>query len=171
MIGCSTKDILIDKSFQDWTTPLLTPPLLLPLDLPNHDLYPFHHVCLKPLPFAFAHHRLSLKHDDINGDGNSSKKNSLKNHLKELAKIPSSSSGPASKIESMIQLPSRGVMLRFPPFHLPDTHIIYLCLPSPSYSSHHTLLFPFLLVSYAALLYSLTLVSSMRCVRATGSWT
>ena len=113
MIGCSTENMLVDKSFQDLTIPLLIPPLPLLVILPRHNRYPFHHVYLELLPFVFAHCRLSLKHDDDNGDGNSSKKNSRKNHLKELAKIPSSLNGPASKIESMIQLPSRGVMLQF----------------------------------------------------------
>ena len=114
MIGCLIENTLVDKSFQDWTTPLRTPPLLLPPDnLLNHDHYLFHHDYLELLPFAFVHRQLSPKHDDVNGDGNSSKKNSRKNHLKELAKTPLSSNGPALKIESMIQSPSRGVMLRF----------------------------------------------------------
>ena len=125
MIGCSIENTLVDKLFQGQTTLLQTPPVLLVILL-NHDLYPFHHVYLEPLPFTFTHRRQSLKHDNVNGDGNSSKKNSQKNHLKELAKTPSSSSGLASKIESMIQLPSRGVMLQFSPFHLPDTHITCL---------------------------------------------
>ena len=133
MIGCLIENTLIDKSFQDRTTPLLTPLLLLPDNLLNRDHYLFHHDYLKLLLFAFVHRQLSLKHDNINGDGNSSKKNSRKNHLKELAKTPLSSSGPASKIESMIQLPSRGVMLRFFSFHLLDTHLTCLCRPSPSY--------------------------------------
>ena len=111
MIGCSTENMLVDKSFQDLTIPLLIPLLPLLVILPSHDLYPFHHVYLELLPFVFAHRQLSLKHDDVNGDGNSLKKNSWKNHLKELAKTLSSSSGSVSKIESMIQLPNRGVML------------------------------------------------------------
>ena len=113
MIGCSTEDMLIDKSFQDQTTPFLTPPLPLLVDLPNHDLYLFHHIYPEHLPFTSEHHQLSLKPNDINGDGNSLKKNSWKNHLKVLKKTPSSSSGLALKIELMIQLPSRGVMLQF----------------------------------------------------------
>ena len=134
--------MLVNKSFQDLIIPLLI--LLLPLLvlLPSHDLYPFHHVNLELLLFIFAHRRLSLKHDNVNGDGNSSKKNSRKNHLKELVKIPSSSSGPALKIELMIQLPSREVMLRFYLSYLLDTRITYLCNPSPSYLSHYTLLSP-----------------------------
>ena len=112
IIGCLIENMLIDKSFQDWTTPLLTPLLLPPPDnLLNHGHYLYHQDYLELLPFAFVHCQLSPKHDDVNGDGNSSKKNSQKNHLKELAKTPLSSSGPASKIESMIQSPSRGVML------------------------------------------------------------
>ena len=147
MIGCSTEDMLVDKSFQDQTTPLLTPPLLLPVVLPNHDLYLFHHVYLEPLPFTSEHHQLSLKHDDANGDGNSLKKNSRKNHLKVLEKTPSSSSGLALKIESMIQLPSRGVMLRsFLFIYLIHVSLTYAHLPlltcfiihcfSPSYMFH-----------------------------------
>ena len=112
MIGCLIENTLVDKSFQDRTTPLLTPPLLLPHDnLLKRDHYLFHHDYLKLLLFAFIHHQLSPKHNDVNGDGNSLKKNSRKNHSKELARIPLSLSGPASKIESMIQLPSSGVML------------------------------------------------------------
>ena len=133
--------MLVDKSFQDLTILLLIPPLPLLVILPNHDHYPFHHVYLDPLPFAFVHCQLSLKQDDASGDGNSSKKNSRKNHLKELAKTPSSSSGPASKIESMIQSPSRGVMLRYLSFHILDTCLIYLCHPSP-YPYHYALLSP-----------------------------
>ena len=131
MTGCSIGDMLVDNSFQDQTTPLLTPPLLLPVILPNRDLYLFHHVYLEPLLSASAHHQLSLKHDDVNGDRNSSKKNSWKNHLKELAKTPSSSSGLALKIESMIQLPNRGVMLQFFLFPMPDTCLTNLCTPFP----------------------------------------
>ena len=163
MIGCSIKDTLIDKSFQDQTIPLLTPPLLLP----NHDLYLFHHVYLEPLPFAFERHQLSLKHDNINGDGNSSKKNSQKNPLKVLEKTPSSSSGLVLKIESMIQLPSRGVMLQFFPFHTLDTCLTYLCQSFPSYLFHNMLPLSFIHVSYAALHYFLSfliLVSLMRCL-------
>ena len=112
MIGCLIENTLVDKSFQDRTTPLLTPLLLLPPNnLLNHDHYLFHQDYLKLLPFAFVHRQLSPKHDNINGDRNSLKKNSQKNHLKELTKTPLSLSGPASKIESMIQSPSRGVML------------------------------------------------------------
>ena len=152
MIGCSTKNMLVDKSFQDLTTPLLIPLLPLPIILPNHDLYPFHHIYLEPHPFAFVHRQLSLKHDDVNGDGNSSKKNSQKNRLKELAKTPSSSSGPASKIESMIQLPSRGVMLQFflliYLIHVPLTYAtlplltcLIMCCFSPSHMFHTQLHF------------------------------
>ena len=123
--------MLINKSFQDQTTPLLTLSLLLPVVLPNHDLYLCHHVYLEPLLFASEHHQLSLKHDNINGDRNSSKKNSRKNHLKELAKTPSSLSGLALKIEPMIQLPSRGVMLQFFLSPIPDTRLTNLCTPFP----------------------------------------
>ena len=130
MIGCLTKNTLVDKSFQDQTTPLLTPPLLLPDNLLNHDHYLFHHDYLKLLLFAFVHCQLSLKHNDGNGDGNSSKKNSQKNHLKELVKTPSLSSGLALKIELMIQLPSRGVMLRFSLFiYLIHISLVYAVLP------------------------------------------
>ena len=97
MIGCLIENTLVDKSFQDQTTPLLTPLLLLPDNLLNHDHYLFHHNYLELLLFVFVHHQPSPKHDDVNGDGNSSKKNSRKNHLKELAKTPLSSSGPALK--------------------------------------------------------------------------
>ena len=147
MIGCSIKDMLVNKSFPDQTIPLLTQPLLLPVVLPSHNPYRFHHAHLEPLLFISEHHQLLLKHNDINGDGNSSKKNSRKNHLKELAKTPSSSSGLASKIESMIQLPNRGVMLRFFPFiylihilltcaHLPLLTCFILHCLSPSYMFH-----------------------------------
>ena len=88
MIGCSTENMLVNKSFQDLTIPLLIPPLPLLVILPSHEPYPFHHVYLEPLPFAFVHCPLSLKQDDVNGDRNSSKKNSQKNHLKELVKTP-----------------------------------------------------------------------------------
>ena len=167
MIGCSIEDTLVDKLFQDQTTPLLTPPLLLPVVLPNHDLYLFRHVYLEPLPFASECQQLSLKHVDVNGDRNSLKKNSWKNYLKVLEKSPSSSSGLALKIESMIQLPSRGVMLRFFPFHTLDTRLTYLCQSSPSYLFHNTLPLSFIHVSYAALHYFLSfliLVSLMHCL-------
>ena len=134
--------MLVDKSFQDPIIPLLILPLPLLVILPSHDLYPFHHIYLKLLLFVFAHRRLSPKHDNVNGDGNSSKKNSRKNHLKELTKIPSSSNGPASKIESMIQLPSSGVMLQLFSFHITDTRPIYLCDFSPSYLLYIALLSP-----------------------------
>ena len=42
IIGCSTENMLVDKSFQDLTIPLLIPPLPLLVILPRHDRYPFH---------------------------------------------------------------------------------------------------------------------------------
>ena len=135
--------MLINKSSRDQTIPLLTLPPLLLVDPLSHDPYLFCHEWLEPLLFASERHQLSLKHDDVNGDGNSSKKNSQKNHLKELAITPSSSSGLALRIESMIQLPSRGVMLRFFLSPIPDTRLTNLCIP-----------YSLILVSLYALIYA-----------------
>ena len=137
MNGCSTENMLIDRSFQGLTIPLLIPPLPLLVILPSHDHYPFHHVYLDLLLFAFVHRPLSLKHDDDNGEGNSSKKNSLKTRLKELVKIPSSSSQLTLGIESMIQQSSKGVMLQI---------FLFLFTQYTYQSPMQT--FPFLIVSH-----------------------
>ena len=138
MTGCSIKNIIIDKSFLDPTIPLLTLPHLLLVIPLKHDLYQFHHAYPELLLFVSEPHLLSLKHDNVNGDENSLKKNFRKNHSKALERTPSSSSGLALKIESMIQLSNRGVMLRFFPLLTLDTCLINLCIPSPRYMSHLT---------------------------------
>ena len=154
MIGCSIENMLVDRSFQGLTIPLLIPPLPLLIILHSHDLYPFHLIYPDLLLFVFVHRQLSLKLGDVSGDGNSSKKNSQKNHLKELAKIPSLSNGPVSKIESMIQSPSRGVMLQFFPF-LFTSYMYHLPMqPFPFLLVSSYIAFPFIHVSHAALLIS-----------------
>ena len=131
MTGCSIEDTLVNKSFQGLITPLPILHLLLDI-LHSLDLYQSHHDYLVLLPFVFTPHQLSRKHNDANGEGNSSKKNSLKTHLKECAKIPSSLRQLTLEVKSMIQQSSKGVMLRFFLSYLLDTCITSLCRPSPS---------------------------------------
>ena len=130
MTGCSTIDMLVNKSSLDPIIPLLTPPLLPLAILLSLDPYQFHLDYLDPLLSVSVHHPLSQKHDDNNGGGNSSKKNSLKNCSKGLVKTLLSSRQLTLEVESMIQRSSKGVMLQFS--YLLDTCINYLCRPSPS---------------------------------------
>ena len=137
MTGCSTEDMLVNKSFQDRIIHLQILPLLPLAILLSLDLYQFHLDYLDLLLFVSVHCPLSLKHDDANGEGNSSKKNSLKTHLKEHARTPSSSRQLTLEVKSRIQQSSEGVMLQFfSSYYLLDTHLIHLCIPSPSYMFH-----------------------------------
>ena len=124
--------MLVNKLFPDLIIlPLILPPLL------DNRLKPDHYLnsldFLEPLLFICVPHLQLQKHNDDNGEGNSSKKNSLKTHSKELVKTQSLSRQLILEYESMIQQSSKGVMLRFFSFsYLPDTRLIRLCIPSPS---------------------------------------